>query len=131
MIIRLVKTETLDLERLQVVTFEDKLTQRPLLQVVLVCEALDSEALEALLLINGVTEFFEHRVHNLRRCAAEPVNVDIGSRLKVVVLIAPLIDGVRRVVSPAFVCLHAIDLYFRLCDVLGAFVDDLGLVGHG
>ena len=59
----------LDHQRLKVVALQGKLTQWPLLQSVLVAEASDGEVLEAVFLINGVTEFFEHRVHHLGRRA--------------------------------------------------------------
>ena len=49
-----------DTERLKVVTLEGKLTQWPLLQRVIVVEALDGEVLEAVFVINVVAEFFKH-----------------------------------------------------------------------
>ena len=128
MLSRIAKRE--DLERLKLVALEGKLTQWPLLQSVLVLEDLDVEFLEAVFLINGVTEFFEHRVHHLRRRAIEIVNVNIGGELKVV-LLAPLVDGVSLVLSPALVYLHAIELDLGIIDILGPFEDDRGLVGHG
>ena len=58
-----------DADGLKVVALEGKLTKWPLLQSVLVAKAMDNEVLEAVFLINGVTEFFEHRVHYLCRRA--------------------------------------------------------------
>ena len=46
-------------------------------------------------------------------------------------MLEPLWNGVSRVLSPALVYLHAIEHNLTACDVLGAFEDDLGLVGHG
>ena len=54
-----------DADGLKVVALEGKLTKWPLLQSVLVAKAMDNEVLEAVFLINGVAEFFEHRVHHL------------------------------------------------------------------
>ena len=112
-----------DLERLKLVTLEGKLTQWPLLQSVSVIEVLDEEVLEAVFLINVVTEFFEHRVHYLRRRAFESLYGDIGGGLKVV-LLAPLLDGGSRELSPAIVYLQFIEHNRAFCDILRAFEDD-------
>ena len=47
-----------------------------------------------------------------------------------VVLLEPLIDGVSRVLSPAYVYLRTIELDLAIIDILGAFEDDLGLIWH-
>ena len=90
---------------------------------------MDVKFFEALFLIDGLPEVFKQRVNHLWGRAMDIFHENIGGGLKVV-LLEPLFYGISRVLSPAFMYLHAIEQDFAPSDVLGTLKDEWGLVGH-
>ena len=106
------------------------LTQRPILQAVLVSVALDREALEALHPVDGAAQVIEHRVDNLGGRAAEALtNENVLRRLQFFTQCIEQ-EGLRLILSEACVDLHIVELDEAGIDVLRAFRGDLGLEGH-
>ena len=65
-VVGLRRSELVDLELLKVWALDDELAHRPILQGVLVTEALDCELLESFLPIDGAPNAVKDRVENLR-----------------------------------------------------------------
>ena len=111
------------------------LTQRPLLQAVLVPVVLDREVLEAFHPVDGAAQVIEHRVDHLGRCALEAmfffiltnVNVCRGQQSFVRYIV---LKCFRLIMIDACVDLHVVELYEAFNEVLGALRDDFGLEGH-
>ena len=67
------RVEEEEFEGVEVVALWHDLTQRPLLQAVLVLVTLDGDALEALHPVNGAAKVIEHRVDHLGGRALEEI----------------------------------------------------------
>ena len=59
------RVQLVELERFKVVSLQEELLERPVLQLVRVAEVLDGEALEAMFFNDGMHELFEYRVDDL------------------------------------------------------------------
>ena len=101
-------SEVDEFEGVQVVALWHDLTQRPLLQAVLVPVAIDCEALKALHSVNGVAKVVKYRVDHLGRCALEVTTDENVCRGEQFFALCTALKGVRIILTEAFVDLHIV-----------------------
>ena len=104
------RAEVVEFERVEVVALWHDLTQRPILQAVLVLVVPNREALEALHPVNSAAQVIEHRIDHLGGRALEVfANENVLRRLQ---SFAQCIvqEGLRLILSEAFVDLLVVEL---------------------
>ena len=106
------------------------LTQRPLLQAVLVTVVIDREVSEAFFLVNRAAQVIEHRVDNLGGRTPELITNEDVCRGQQSFAQNPVYKRLGLILTEALVDLHIVELDEAAVDILGAFRGDFGLEGH-